>query len=218
MKQSLNLRYNQLFFLGGIMGNFVLSVMESWGYIGICFLIAIENIFPPIPSEVILTFGGFLTTYSEMGPFGVIISATIGSLIGAIVLYYLGYFCSMGLNKLFKSDDINKANTWFKNKGYRAVLYCRFVPIVRSLVSIPAGINKMPMGMFLLYTVLGTIIWNTVLVYAGVFLGDNWAYFAGVISRYSKVVLIGIILIIAFKIWLKRLRKGRVSKNFHVEI
>lgn len=191
------------------MGNFVLSVMESWGYIGICFLIFLENIFPPIPSEVILTFGGFLTTYTKLGPVGVIISATIGSLVGAIVLYYLGYFCSKGLNKLFKDDDINKANDWFKNKGCKAVLYCRFVPIVRSLVSIPAGINKMNMPLFLLYTTLGTIIWNAVLVYAGVFLGDNWSYFAGVISRYSKVVLVAIILIILVKIWIKWLKDRR---------
>ena len=191
------------------MGNFVLSVMESWGYIGICFLIAIENIFPPIPSEVILTFGGFLTTYSTLSPLGVIISATIGSLIGAIVLYYLGYFFSDRLDKLFKSDDIAKANDWFKNKGCKAVLYCRFVPIVRSLVSIPAGINEMNMTIFLLYTSIGTIIWNTVLVYAGVILGSNWSYFASIISRYSKVVLVSIILVILVKIWINWLKKRR---------
>ena len=191
------------------MGNFVLGVMESWGYIGICFLIFLENIFPPIPSEVILTFGGFLTTYTKLGPVGVIISATVGSLIGGIVLYYLGFFCSRGLNKLFKSDDINKANTWFKNKGCKAVLYCRFIPIVRSLVSIPAGINKMNMPLFLLYTSIGTIIWNAFLVYAGVILGDNWSYFAGVIRRYSKVVLVSIILIILVKIWISFLKKKK---------
>ena len=195
------------------MGDFILNVMESFGYIGICFLIALENIFPPIPSEVILTFGGFLTTYSKLGPLGVIISATIGSLVGAIVLYYLGYFFSDKLEKLFKMDDIKKANNWFKEKGYKAVLYCRFVPIVRSLVSIPAGINKMNMPIFLLYTSIGTIIWNTVLVYAGVFLGDNWSYFAGVISRYSKVVLVFIILVILVRIWIKRIKDDKVRQK-----
>lgn len=195
------------------MGDFILNVMESFGYIGICFLIALENIFPPIPSEVILTFGGFLTTYSNLGPLGVIISATIGSLIGAIALYYLGYFFSDKLEKLFKMDDIKKANNWFKEKGYKAVLYCRFVPIVRSLVSIPAGINKMNMLIFLLYTSIGTIIWNTVLVYAGVFLGDNWSYFAGVISRYSKVVLVFIILVILVRIWIKRIKDDKVRQK-----
>ena len=194
------------------MGTFVLTVMESWGYIGICFLIAIENIFPPIPSEVILTFGGFLTTYSTLSPLGVIISATIGSLIGAIVLYYLGYFFSDRLDKLFKSDDIAKANDWFKNKGRKAVLYCRFVPIVRSLVSIPAGINKMNMTIFLLYTSIGTVIWNTVLVYAGVILGSNWSYFASIISRYTKVVLVTIILVILVRIWIKKIKKNKLKQ------
>ena len=192
------------------MGNFVLNIMEGWGYIGICFLIAIENIFPPIPSEVILTFGGFFTTYSSLSPLGVIFSATVGSLIGAIVLYYLGYFCSEKLDKLFKNDDIIKANEWFKSKGCKAVLYCRFIPIVRSLVSIPAGINRMSMSIFLIYTTLGTIIWNTVLVYAGVILGENWSYFSNIMSRYSKVVFVGIILIILVKIWLRSIRKRRI--------
>ncbi len=191
------------------MGNFILDVMGTWGYIGICFLIAVENIFPPIPSEVILTFGGFLTTYSTLTPLGVIISATIGSLLGAIILYYLGYFFSSKLNRFFKNDDIVKANDWFKNKGCKAVLYCRFVPIVRSLVSIPAGINKMSMPIFLLYTTLGTIIWNTVLVYAGVFLGSNWSYFSNIMSRYSKVVLVGIIILIFIRIWIKKIKKDK---------
>ena len=191
------------------MGNFILDVMGTWGYIGICFLIAVENIFPPIPSEVILTFGGFLTTYSTLTPLGVITSATIGSLLGAIILYYLGYFFSSKLNRLFKNDDIVKANDWFKNKRCKAVLYCRFVPIVRSLVSIPAGINKMSMPIFLLYTTLGTIIWNTVLVYAGVFLGNNWSYFSNIMNRYSKVVLVGIIILIFIRIWIKKIKKDK---------
>ena len=194
------------------MGSFILNVMDSWGYIGICLLIFLENIFPPIPSEVILTFGGFLTTYSSLCPLGVIISSTIGSLFGAIVLYYLGYFFNEKLDKIFKSDDIAKANIWFKNKGYKAVLYCRFVPIVRSLVSIPAGINKMNKPLFLLYTSIGTVIWNAILVYAGVIFGDNWSYFADIISRYSKVVLVTIILVILVRIWIKKLKKNKLKQ------
>ncbi len=190
------------------MGKFILNIMNNGGYVGICFLIAIENIFPPIPSEVILTFGGFLTTFSEITPLGVIISATIGSLIGAFVLYYLGYFFSDKVNKLFKSDDISKSNAWFDKKGSKAVLLCRFVPIVRSLVSIPAGINKMNLWYFSVYTTIGTIIWNTVLVYGGVTLGDNWDFFASLISKYSKLVLLVIIGGILLKFALKRHEKN----------
>ena len=191
------------------MSNFILTVMGKWGYIGICFLIAIENIFPPIPSEVILTFGGFLTINTSLNPIGVIISSTIGSLIGAIILYYLGY----NVRKLkfikIKDEDIKKANESFNKKGNNAVLFCRFVPIVRSLISIPAGLNKMNMGKFLLLTTIGSAIWNTVLVYAGVFLGDNWTIFANIIKRYSKVVLVLIILFIIIKIWVKINCKSR---------
>lgn len=189
------------------MSNFILTVMGKWGYIGICFLIAIENIFPPIPSEVILTFGGFLTINTSLNPIGVIISSTIGSLIGAIILYYLGY----NVRKLkfikIKDEDIKKANESFNKKGNSAVLFCRFVPIVRSLISIPAGLNKMNMGKFLLLTTIGSAIWNTVLVYAGVLLGDNWTIFANIIKRYSKVVLVLIILYIIIKIWIKTSKK-----------
>ncbi len=189
------------------MGEFVLNVMENWGYLGIGFLICIENIFPPIPSEVILTFGGFLTTYSSLTPGGVIFWATLGSLVGAIILYYMGYFLSTKLNKLFKSADLYKANAWFSKKGQLAVLYCRCIPIVRSLISIPAGMSEMPMLKFLIYTIVGSAIWNTILVYAGALLGDNWPIVAQILSRYSKLILIIIILFIVVKIYIKRKKR-----------
>ncbi len=177
------------------MGNFVLGVMENYGYIGILFLIAIENLFPPIPSEVILTFGGFLTTYSKLSPFGVIISATIGSLIGAIILYYAGTFINV------KKDDLGKTNRWFNKYGNKAVLFGRFVPIIRSLISIPAGCAKMSMTTFIIYTTIGSLIWNTVLVYAGALLGENWSIVANILSKYSKIVLFIILLYIVIKIF-----------------
>jgi len=102
------------------MGNFVLNVMERFGLIGIFFLIAIENLFPPIPSEVILTFGGFLTTYSSLTPVGVIFASTLGSLVGAIILYYLGTFVKV------KKDDLGKTNKWFDKYGTKAVFFGRF--------------------------------------------------------------------------------------------
>ena len=189
------------------MGEFILNVMENWGYIGIGFLICLENIFPPIPSEVILTFGGFLTNYSSLTPWGVIFWATLGSLVGAIILYYLGYFLSTKLSKLFKNADLSKTNAWFSKKGQLSVLYCRCIPIVRSLVSIPAGTSKMYMPLFLYYTTIGSVIWNTILVYAGAFLGDNWPIVAQILSRYSKLILIIIILFIVLKIYIKRKKR-----------
>ena len=195
------------------MGEFILNIMESWGYIGITFLIALENVFPPIPSEVILTFGGFMTTNTSLSPLGVILSASIGSLIGAIILYYVGYILKDKLSdKLkIKKEDIAKSNAWFAKKGNKAVLLGRCIPIIRSLISIPAGINKMNLALFFFYTTIGTVIWNAILVYAGVMLGDNWSYFSDIISRYSKVVLVVIVLYIIFKIWIKKVRQKKLD-------
>ena len=183
------------------MGNFILNVMENYGYLGIFFLIAIENIFPPIPSEVILTFGGFITKSTSLTPGGVILAATIGSLGGAIILYYVGFYIQRF--KWFKQGELNKTNSWFEKYGKKAVLYGRCVPIIRSLISIPAGIKKMHMPIFLLYTTVGSLIWNTLLVTAGVILADNWYIFAGIISKYSKVILVIITIYIFFKVWKK---------------
>ena len=188
------------------MGDFILNVMGTYGYIGIFFLIAIENIFPPIPSEVILTFGGFITKSSDLTPIGVIISSSLGSLIGAIILYYVGVYIKNF--KWFKDSELDKTNSWFNKYGKKAVLYGRCVPIIRSLISIPAGIDRMNMKIFLIYTTIGSIIWNTILVYAGVLLADNWHIFAGIISKYSKLILVIIILYILYK-----LRKNRMFRK-----
>ena len=137
--------------------------MNDFGYLGIMFLIAIENIFPPIPSEVILTFGGFMTTYSELTILGIIIFSTIGAVIGALVLYLVGRILKkerlmalasgkVGKALRFKKEDIEKADKWFTEKGTKAVFFCRCIPIVRSLISIPAGMNGMKIPTFLLYT------------------------------------------------------------------
>ena len=183
------------------MGDFILNIMETYSYIGIFFLIAIENIFPPIPSEVILTFGGFITKSTNLTPVGVILASTIGSLLGAIILYYLGALITKFT--WFKKNNLDKTNNWFNKYGQKAVLFGRCIPIIRSLISIPAGINNMNMYIFLLYTVIGSLIWNTLLVYAGVILADNWHIFASLISKYSKVILLIITIYIFYKIWKK---------------
>ena len=160
------------------MQDIVIQIIENWGYIGVAMLIAIENIFPPIPSEVILAFGGFMTTKTTLNAIGVIIAATIGSVVGAIVLYLIGRILNkerlerivsgkIGKVLRLKKEDIEKADKWFDTKGQKTVFICRFIPIVRSLISIPAGMSEMPFIKFLIYTILGSTIWNTVLVLLG---------------------------------------------------
>jgi len=191
------------------MQEFIISIMNDFGYIGVFILILIENIFPPIPSEVILLFGGFMTTHSTLSVLGVIGVATLGSLVGAIILYYIGKILNKErLKKLvsgkigkllrLKEEDIDKADKWFDTKGNKSVFFCRFVPVVRSLISIPAGMSEMPMKKFLVYTIAGSLIWNSVLVILGNRVGEKWKEILIIFENYSHIIwgilIIGIII------------------------
>ena len=205
------------------MQHFIIEFMNSFGYFGVFLLIAIENIFPPIPSEVILLFGGFMTTYTKLNIIFMIISSTLGSLIGAIVLYYIGkIFNKERLKKIIsgkigkilrlKNSDIDKADKWFDTKGNKTVFFCRFIPIVRSLISIPAGMSEMPIIKFLTYTIFGSLIWNTVLIITGKMVGNNWNKILTIFDTYSHIVLIIfiIIFIILITIFYKKRKKNKI--------
>ena len=157
------------------MQGWIIQIVNQFGYFGIALLIAVENIFPPIPSEVILTFSGFLTTVTDLKIWGVVLSATVGSVLGAVILYCVGRLISPqrleclldgkpGKILHLKKEDIHRAGSWFAKRGSLTVFFCRFIPVVRSLISIPAGMAKMKIGMFLLLTALGTFLCNIVLV------------------------------------------------------
>lgn len=205
------------------MQNIIFDIMNQFGYLGIGFLIAIENIFPPIPSEVILTFGGFLTTYTKLNVWLVILSATFGSLAGAMILYYIGRLIKpeklksilsgkIGKTLFLNPADIDRAEDWFDKKGNMTVFFCRFIPIARSLISVPAGMAKMNLLSFLLYTTVGTAIWNTVLVWLGVLAGDSWKIIVAYVGIYSSVVLL-LMMILALAVGIvfykRRIKKTR---------
>ena len=186
----------------------IISIMNQFGYVGVFLLIAIENIFPPIPSEVILLFGGFMTTYSSMNLFGVTLVSTLGSLLGAVALYYIGKILNKErLKKIvrgkagkilrLKEKDIDMADQWFDTKGNKAVFFCRFIPLVRSLISIPAGMSEMNMKKFVLYTILGSTVWNFVLTFVGSKVGQNWKAIARGLDQYSHVI-VAILLMVFF--------------------
>lgn len=186
------------------MQNWIISIMEQYGYVGVALLIAVENIFPPIPSEVILTFGGFMTTYTSLNIWGVILSATFGSVIGAIILYGTGYLLQPHhlktllagrLGRLLRlyPRDVDKAIEWFHQTGISTVFFCRFIPMIRSLISIPAGFARMNLVPFLLLTTLGSFLWNTVLVWVGVAARESWDVIAvrlGSVSGAAKFVIV----------------------------
>lgn len=207
------------------MEQMMIDIINRFGYIGIAFLIAVENIFPPIPSEVILTFGGFMTTISGMNVWGVIISATIGSVAGALILYYLGrllngerlerlFESKLGKRLHLKKEDVHKAEEWFSRHGNKTVFFCRFIPLIRSLISIPAGAAEMKMGVFLLLTATGTAIWNVVLVFLGKFAGDTWGTIVQYFDMYS-LIAVGILAVLAVGAGVifikKRFLKGSIN-------
>ncbi len=205
------------------MQQFILHIIEQFGYFGVFFLILIENVFPPIPSEVILLFSGFFSTYTNLSVLYMIVASTLGSFLGAIILYYIGkIFNKERLKKIvndrlgkilfLKEKDIDKADEWFDNKENKSVFFCRFVPIVRSLISIPAGMSEMPMGKFIIYTICGSMIWNTVLICLGYRLGSNWEYVLTILDKYQMVVIVILVIIFGYVI-IKFYRKKRKSKK-----
>ena len=207
------------------MEQIIISFIEQFSYLAVFILIAIENIFPPIPSELILVFGGFVTTKFSLSIPIMILASTLGSLLGAIVLYYIGkIFNKERLKRIvngkigkvlrLKASDIEKADKWFDTKGNKTVFFCRFIPIVRSLISIPAGMSEMPMKKFLLYTISGSLIWNTVLIIVGSIVGDKWETIVGYLDNFSNIILIILIIIfvVAMYYWFV-IRKKKQSKK-----
>lgn len=180
------------------MQNWILDFMEEFGYLGVLLLMALENVFPPIPSEVILSFGGFMTTYSRLTTIGIIFAATIGSVVGAIILYGIGRILDVArLEKIIdkwghilrlKKEDLYKADAWFDKYGIWTVLFCRMVPLIRSLISIPAGMSNMNFWYFLIFTTVGTLIWNIILVSIGAALGESWEEILSYLGVYSNIV------------------------------
>lgn len=201
------------------MQDLITTFMEHYGYLGVFLLIFLENVFPPIPSELILTFGGFMTTSTSMQVPLVIVIATVGSVVGAVALYGIGalvpepqlkaFIKRSGAHMGFSEGDIGKAYGWYDKYGYWSVFLCRMVPIVRSLISVPAGMLRMPMLPFLVFTGLGSAIWNTILVCAGAALGENWASVMDFTARYDKmmyVLMAGIAIYVIYRIVRKKLR------------
>jgi membrane protein DedA with SNARE-associated domain len=162
----------------------MVQVIESLGYVGIAALVALETVVPPIPSELILPLAGFMAGQGRFWLPGVIVAATTGSVVGALALYGLGAWLGEArLRRLVErfervlrvsGHDLDRANEWFDRHGGAAVLIGRVVPVVRSLISIPAGLRRMPLWRFVAYTAAGSAVWNSLLVGLGWVLGDRW--------------------------------------------
>lgn len=196
----------------------VVTVMEVVGAPGVGLLVALENLFPPIPSELILPLAGFTASLGEMSLVSAIAWATIGSVVGALALYWVGRaFGHQRISRwaaklpLVDPDDVDRTVTWFVRHGGKAVFFGRMIPIFRSLISIPAGIERMSQSWFLLLTMAGSLIWNTVFVVLGFWVGENYAVIEEYAGWFQRIVIVVVIAAVTWWI-VRRVRRNRARR------
>lgn len=199
----------------------IISIMEQLGYWGIALLMFLDNIFPPIPSEIIMPFAGYSASQGQLLLVGVIVAGCIGSLLAAAILYWIGYKFNhdsifrfvdrYGKYLFIKSPDVKKSLDWFEQYGHRIVFFGRMIPAVRSLISIPAGMSHMPFWKFMFFSSLGTIIWTTFLACVGFYFGENQALMQNIFSQVSHFIIIIVIAIIIWILYRRHKRKNRPS-------
>ena len=212
----------------GDLANWVQDVINQFGYFGVALLVVIENIFPPIPSEIVLPFAGFVAqqgsagvAQSDTSVIGMMIAATIGSVVGALILYVIS--SAIGPERLrafvqrfgrwfgVKQTDLLRAEAWFDRRSFVAVLVGRCVPLIRSIVSIPAGFRRMKLTSFILLTAVGSAVWNIALIGAGAILGDQWERVGEYVGVFQWLV-IGAILVLLVRFVYSKLQ-NRCRQN-----
>ena len=204
----------------GWLGDLLLAVMEALGPVGLGLMVFVENVFPPIPSELFLALAGFSAASGAFTPAEGILWATIGSVTGALVLYGLGAW--LGRRRLYKIayamplvdiDDVERTERWFIRFGYWTVFLGRMIPIFRSLISIPAGIERMQLWLFTLFTALGSAIWNTLFIMGGYLLGSNFHIISDYADVFSNVVLGIFVVVLVVWIILRVMRNRRRARD-----
>ncbi len=208
----------------GDLASWVQDVINQFGYFGVALLVIIENVFPPIPSEIVLPFAGFVAqqgagaAQSDTSVIGMMIAATIGSVVGALILYFVS--AAIGPDRLrafvekfgkwfgVKAADLVRAEAWFDRRSSLAVLVGRCVPLIRSIVSIPAGFRRMKLSSFVVLTALGSAVWNIALIGAGAVLKDQWDRVGDYVGVFQWVVILAIVVfVVRFVISLVKRRR-----------
>ena len=192
---------------------FIISFISRVGYLGIFFLMVLESAMIPIPSEIIMPFSGFLVSAGKFGPILVVLAGSLGNLVGSILTYYFGlkvgraFIIKYGKYVFFKKEHLDFTERLFKNYGDKISFVGRLLPVIRTYVSLPAGIGRRNFIKFVFYTLIGSLIWNSVLTFAGMQLGNNWKN----IDKYSIYLdIVTICIIVGFSAWLVlKFKKGR---------
>lgn len=204
--------------LGGV-ADWAVSVMETIGAPGAGLAIALENLFPPLPSEVILPLAGFTASQGNFSLVAALIWTTLGSVIGAWALYGLGAWLGRRRMRALVSkvplvdlEDVDKVEAWFNRHGSKAVFFGRMIPIFRSLISIPAGIERMPIWKFLGLTTAGSLIWNAIFVFSGYYLGESWHVVEEYAGVFQKIVIVVCVLVAVWFV-ISKVRSHRRKKS-----
>lgn len=207
------------------MVEWITELLERLGYVGIALLMLAENLFPPIPSELIMPFAGFSAARGELSFVGVLIAGTLGSLVGALPWYYAGR--ALGCKRLaawadahgrwftVSGDDVKQANVWFARHCAKAVFFGRVIPAVRTLISVPAGIAQMSITRFLIYSAIGTLLWNVVLAFLGFKLGENYSKVADFLDPVTKAIVAAIIAVYLYRVVRFRKSSGSTVSSKH---
>ena len=185
------------------LATWVQDVIEQLGYLGVALLVVLENVFPPIPSEIVLPFAGFVAQRGSDSVVLMILAATVGSVIGALIMYWIAavigderlhaFTRKFGKWVQIREADLTRAEEWFDRHAVSAVLVGRCVPLIRSVVSIPAGFRRMKLIPYIAYTFLGSLVWNIALVGAGAMLGENWERVEPVVATFQWIVIVLIV-------------------------
>jgi membrane protein DedA with SNARE-associated domain len=201
------------------LAEWVAGVVDQLGYVGLLLLVALENLFPPLPSELILPLAGFLVGQGRMDFVLAFAFATAGSVLGALMLYGIGAVVGEERVRrwirripLLEERDVDIGQDWFVRHGGKAVFFGRLVPIVRSVISLPAGLERMPLWRFVIFTTAGSSLWNLLLIGAGWILGDRWEEIRPWITRYEIVVIVAVaVAFVAFVAYRLRRLRGRAD-------
>lgn len=200
------------------LAQWVQDVIESLGYLGVALLVIAENLFPPIPSEIVLPFAGFVARRGDGSVVVMVLASTVGSVVGALVLYAIAaaigperiHTFVVRFGKWFgvKESDMVRAEQWFDRRSNAAVLVGRCVPLIRSLVSIPAGFRRMRFVPFIVLTAVGSAVWNVALIGAGAALGDQWDVVGDYVGVFQWLVIV-VIVAVAVRFVVKRIQSKR---------
>lgn len=205
------------------MSDWIIGVIEQTGYLGIALLMLLENVFPPIPSELVLPFAGYVAATGELNVVGVLAAAVAGSLLGALPWYYLGRRLGHGGLQRFaqrhgrlltmEPEDIDRAQEWFKRHGPSSVAFGRLVPAVRSVISMPAGVAQLPLLKFLLWSLVGTVAWSALLLGVGFALESRYEEAKQAVEWVTRGVVAFLVGGYLWRVW----RFGRNSRQARVD-